>query len=262
MKDFLRRHSFTLIELLVVVAIIAILAALLLPALGQAKEKSQRSVCQSNLRQAGVLCFLYADDYQGWYPIMRGGETIKGIMDLFGSCNILSGWPWLSRPRVATDPPDSPTYIQNVSVFYCPNILGWRKGTFPYSANPSSNWNVAATRCLPGYYYWANPCYLDGTSCSYTGAFRSSLVTLTPVTGWVRGPGRPERAGTPDDRLVVGSDFVQYTSDAKNLLMHPRGGAATSGGNVLFSDGHVKFLTWEDWSWASGANDFYRPVGY
>lgn len=58
--------SFTLIELLVAIAIIAILAALLLPALRNAKERSRRAICMGNLKQVAVAVQLYADDNNGW----------------------------------------------------------------------------------------------------------------------------------------------------------------------------------------------------
>ncbi len=62
------RYAFTLIELLVVVAIIAVLMAILLPALNGARERAKEVACLSNLRQIGVGIRIYADENNGYMP--------------------------------------------------------------------------------------------------------------------------------------------------------------------------------------------------
>src|SRR4051812_23136862 len=64
-----RTKAFTLVELLVTISIIAILAALLLPALVTAKERGRRAVCKNNLRQFYLAATMYAADYQEILPI-------------------------------------------------------------------------------------------------------------------------------------------------------------------------------------------------
>ena len=62
----IRTRNFTLIELLITISIIAILAALLLPALNAAREKGYDISCRNNLRQIGHAVQMYADAYDGW----------------------------------------------------------------------------------------------------------------------------------------------------------------------------------------------------
>jgi prepilin-type N-terminal cleavage/methylation domain-containing protein len=68
------KKAFTLIELLVVIAIIAILAAILFPVFGRARENARRSACISNLKQIGLAATQYTQDYDGNFPAVNAWD--------------------------------------------------------------------------------------------------------------------------------------------------------------------------------------------
>jgi len=101
--------GFTLIELLIVISVIGILAALLLPALGQAKEKGKQTACLSNLRQVNLAMRLYADDYADSLPVLPAPNPFPNGVGAYYK-QLVKGYLGLSGPAAPSE-----------KVFVCPS---------------------------------------------------------------------------------------------------------------------------------------------
>lgn len=248
-----RHHhrAFTLIELLVVIAIIALLAAILFPVFGRARENARRSSCQSNLKQIGLGLAQYSQDFDERLPIC---PTINLTTTYIG------GWAAQLNP-----------YIKSSQVFKCPSDTmplypGYSIMSYAFNTNVATP--IDASDSMPD--------GINGAITSFTATARTvmlceigyydttlqqmyfDLSTVPEASGKTSIGGNNRLVSSICSQgLVLTSNAISSSASGGGFLhfytgyMGGRGSSTYFDGpdgrhlntsNFLFADGHVKAL--------------------
>jgi prepilin-type N-terminal cleavage/methylation domain-containing protein/prepilin-type processing-associated H-X9-DG protein len=249
-----RWFGFTLIELLVVISIIAILAAILLPALAKAKEKGKHTVCINNLKQLGVAFLLYADEHEDQFPGAAAGAPMNPATEdwIYWNYNdpAVGGIP--GRNDIRNGAIVRYTGGFNANLYRCPSDGEARKRAEQQQANPAfvkyaysySATSVFASADL------ANPQITDNRGILSLMSEAASATDLPFTTGRVKDPSTKlmiveeyNAPGQPDDGRWTPTKTVLPGLHAPSWPMLPEGHLAnrhSRKGCAVFCDGHVE----------------------
>ncbi len=192
-QEKLRSAGFTLIELLVVIAIIAILAAILFPVFARARENARRASCQSNLKQIGLGCIMYRQDYdEQEVPKMVGEPYPSGVVHM----------------SVLINP-----YVKSNQLWSCPSrnfpAPGYWGMTFPMHYVPNTDVHAPL---------YAGPSYQSVSDARVENSAGTISMMETIALGWEDGWGSsywPTLLATPSYYAGTKVHF-----DGSNYMFH------------------------------------------
>ncbi|HEY1788760.1 MAG TPA: prepilin-type N-terminal cleavage/methylation domain-containing protein [Verrucomicrobiae bacterium] len=219
--------GFTLIELLIVIAIIAILAAVLLPVLSAAKEKAIRIQCLGNLRQIGLGAVLYAGENQDKVPPVNYVSTGSGFVVNALELSIVNAMS--TYLQIPTNAP---------SVWVCPARLHT-----PSPGLPTDVTLNGVTQTVIGYCYFGG---MTNWTLSPTGRSYSPVKLSASKPFWTLGADCNQKVNA----TATGGGTWAGTASASNPTYnweygsnpaHPTRGGTPAGGNEVFADASARW---------------------
>jgi len=236
-RNLSKGTGFTLIELLVVIAVIALLMAILIPVLRSAKERANRIVCLSNLRQLTLAWYAYANE--------NGGNIVCGMPFGMTKMNDVTLESWVGRAFLF--PESRSELMEN------PNkgaLWPWIKDVDIYRCSRGRPGHATTYSVLPG----ANGFPIEGTIWQGSAApselkpgahVNSTVLRFTRLTDIIS-PGAAQRAVFIDEgQTSPGIGFYVHYLYSKWESFSPAPVHHGNGSTLSFADGHAEYWKWK-----------------